>query len=48
METYTKTNNRCQYVCFCSATMLTSQIIAEITENRFEFSCRANSWTKFV
>jgi len=35
-------------VCFCSSTMLTSKMIAEIIENHSEFSGCPNSCNKFV
>ena len=36
------------YACFCTATTLTSKIIAEIIENHSEFCGYTNSCTKFV
>jgi len=35
------------YACFCAATTLTSKIIAEIIENRYEFCGCANGCNKF-
>jgi len=36
------------FVCFCSSTVLTSNIITEIIENHSEFSVCQNSCNKFV
>jgi len=48
METYEKQKNGYQYACFCSATMLTAEILTEITEHHSEFSGCVNSCNKFV
>jgi len=37
MQTYKKQKILHQYVCFCSATMLTSKIITESVENHSEY-----------
>ena len=48
METYEKQKNGYQYACFCSATMLTAEILTKITEHHSEFSGCVNSCNKFV
>jgi len=48
METYKKQTNVTKYACFCSATMLTSKIVTQITENHSESSGCTNSCNKFV
>jgi len=48
METYKKQTVVTTYVCFCSSTMLTSNIITEIIENHSEFSGWQNSCNKFA
>jgi len=35
MKTYKKQKIVASYICFCSATILTSKIISEIIENHF-------------
>jgi len=48
MQAYKKQKIVTNYVCFCSATMLTSRLITEIIENHSEVSGCANSCNKFV
>jgi len=48
MQTYKKQKILHQYVCFCSATMLTSKIITESVENHTECCGCVNSCNKFV
>jgi len=48
METYKMQKNFHQYVCFCSATILTSKIITEGVENHSECCGCVNSCNKFV
>ena len=48
MEICKKQKNVTNYACFCAATMLTSNIIAEIIENLSEFSQCTNGCNKFV
>jgi len=46
METYK--NIITNYVCFCSSTMLTSKVTAEMMENHSELSECRNSCNKYV
>jgi len=48
MQTYKKQNILDQYVCFCSETMLTSEIITESVENHSECCEYVISCSKFV
>jgi len=48
VQTYKKQKIIHQYVCFCSATMLTSKIITESVENHSECCGCVNSCKKFV
>jgi len=48
IQTYKKQKVIHQYVCFCSATMLTSKIITESVENHSECCGCVNSCNKFV
>jgi len=48
MQIYKKHKIPHQYVCFCSATMLTSKIITERVENPSECCGCVNSCNKFV
>jgi len=48
MQIYKKHKILHQYVCFCSATMLTSKIITESVEHHSECCGCVNSCSKFV
>jgi len=48
MQTYKKQNILHQYVCFCSATMMTSKIITESVENHSKCCGYVNRCNKFV
>jgi len=48
MQTYKKQKILHQYVCFCSARMLTSKIITESVENHSECCGCVNSCNKLV
>jgi len=48
IQTYKKQKIIHQYVCFCSATLLTAKIITESVENHSECCGCVNSCNKFV